>query len=114
MFPTVIPLDEISLPELTVDTFPSPLGPMIADLARFTETPVELFALMGLATVAASCQQVFEAEMEPGYVEPLCIWAIPALQSGNRKTAVHTAMTAPLRKKEWALCEEAKAQTGFH
>src|SRR5262249_53663826 len=48
--------------------------------------------------------------MEPGYVEPLCIWAVPALQSGNRKTAVHTAMTAPLRKKERAICEAVKAK----
>jgi hypothetical protein len=109
-FLPVIPLDDVRLPALTVDTFPPPLGQMIDAVAKSTETPVELAALMGLATVAASCQQVFEIEMEPGYVEPLCIWAIAALQSGNRKTAVHTAMTAPLRKKERVLYEEVKAQ----
>jgi hypothetical protein len=109
-FPRLIPLDEVRLPDLSADTFPAPLGPMIEAVARATETPSELPALMGLATVAASCQRVFEVEMEPGYIEPLSIWAVPALQSGNRKTAVHTLMTAPLRKKEWALCEEAKAQ----
>jgi hypothetical protein len=107
---TVIPLDEVRLPDLSLDTFPEPLGRMIEAVANATETPVELPALMGLATVAASCQRVFEAEMEPGYQEPLCLWAIAALQSGNRKTAVHSAMTAPLRKKERILCEAAKSK----
>ena len=107
---TVIPLDEVRLPDLTLDTFPEPLGRMIEAVANATETPVELPALMGLATVAASCQRVFEVEMEPGYLEPLCVWAIAALQSGNRKTAVHSAMTAPLKKKERALCDVAKTK----
>jgi hypothetical protein len=107
---TVIPLDDVCLTELSLDNFPESFGRMAGAAANATETPVELPALMGLATVAASCQRVFEAEMEPGYLEPLCLWTIAALQSGNRKTAVHSAMTAPLRKKEQELCEAAKAQ----
>lgn len=105
-----IPLDEITLPDLPMEAFPDTLGHMIRAVAQATETPVELPALMGLATVAASCQRVFEVEMEPGYFEPLCVWVIAALQSGNRKTAVHMAMTAPLRKKERELCDAAKAK----
>lgn len=108
--PIVIPLDEVTLPDFPVEAFPQSLKEMVGAVANATETPVELAALLGMATVAASCQRVFEVEMDPGYQEPLCLWSIVALQSGNRKTAVHAQMTAPLRQKERELCEAAKAQ----
>jgi hypothetical protein len=108
--PSIIPLDDVTLSDFPVDAFPAPIGDMIDAVAAATETPVELAAMMGLATVAACCQNVFEVLADTGYSEPLCLWTVAALESGNRKTAVHRMMTEPLRKKEWQLCEQSKAK----
>ena len=51
--PSVISIDDVTVPDLPVDAFPAPLGTMIDAVAKATETPVELAAMMGLATVAA-------------------------------------------------------------
>ena len=100
--PTLISLDDVTLPHLPIDAFPDALGQMIAAVARTTETPVELAGMIGLATVAACCQKHFLVEGEPGYTEPLSLWTVAALESGNRKSAVFSAMTAPLVRYEQA------------
>ncbi|MDK2743479.1 MAG: DUF3987 domain-containing protein [Nitrospira sp. BO4] len=107
--PEVVPLDDVSFDEFPLEAFPEPLRTMIDGVAKATETPVELAAMMGLATVAASCQQAFEVTIDSGYSEPLNLWAVAALESGNRKTAVHRTMTEPLRVKERELCEQSKS-----
>ena len=65
-------------------------------LFRSTETPAELALLLGLAVVATTVQKKYVVEPESGYVEALNVWCCPALDSGNRKTAVLKEITAPL------------------
>src|SRR5215510_2967714 len=77
--PTIIPLDDVTLPSLPVEVFPDALGHMIDAVAKSTETPVELAALISIGTLATSCQKVFEVSPEPGYREPLCLWTVAAL-----------------------------------
>jgi hypothetical protein len=105
---TVIPLDDVRLPDFPLDALPAPLAGMVDAVSRATETPIELAAMMGFATVAACTQHLFEVSPDAGYSEPLNLWTVAALESGNRKTAVHRKMTEPLRKKERELCEESK------
>ena len=100
--PTLISLDDVTLPPLPIDAFPEALGNMIAAVAWATETPVELAGMMGLATVATCCQKYFVVEGAPGYTEPLSLWTVAALESGNRKSAVVSIMTAPLVQYEQA------------
>lgn len=107
--PVIIPLDDVTLPDFPLEAFPDPLRSMIEAVAKATETPVELGAMMGLGTVAACCQKVCEVTVDEGYREPLNLWVVAALESGNRKTAVHQEMTEPLRAKERELCEQSKA-----
>lgn len=45
----------------------------------------------------------FVVEGAPGYTEPLSLWTVAALESGNRKSAVVSTMTAPLVQHEQAL-----------
>jgi putative DNA primase/helicase len=82
---------------------------MIEAVAKATETPVELGATLGLTTIATCCQKIFEVVIDASYREPLSLWGVSALESGNRKTAVHFKMTEPLRVKERELCEQSKA-----
>lgn len=107
--PSLISLDDVALPPLPLDAFPEVLGAMIQAVAQATETPVELASMLGLATVATCCQKFFVVEGAPGYTEPLCLWSVVALESGNRKSAVFSAMTAPLLHYEQALKIEGHA-----
>lgn len=96
LFAAPIPLNDRTPPEFPIGLLPGVLGEMIEAVSRATETPLELPALMGLSIVAAACQKKFEIEPEPDYIEPLNLWTIVALESGNRKTAVVRHMITPL------------------
>jgi hypothetical protein len=89
-------LDQPTLPALPEVLGPAWFGDMVTQVAAATETPTELPLMVGLAVLATCCQKRFEVMPEPGYTEPLCIWTVVALEPGNRKSAVMTAMTAPL------------------
>jgi hypothetical protein len=73
---------------------------MVNAVSKTTETPKELAATLGLAALATACQRTFEVEPELSYVEPVNIWGMAAMESGNRKTSVLYAMTAPLMAYE--------------
>ena len=95
--PEPVSIDALPIPAFPVNLIPVDwLRAQIQGVAAATETPVELAALLGLAVVATTVQKKFAAEPEPGYVEPLNLWVGPALDSGNRKTAVLKEMTQPL------------------
>lgn len=86
----------IRTPEVPASLLPSWLGDMAAAVADSTQTPPALAVMMALAAVAAVLQRRFEvAPYGDDYTEPLSIWALTALPSGTRKTAVINAMTAP-------------------
>jgi hypothetical protein len=96
--PEPIPLDLLKLPKFDVDNLiPTPwLCDMIDATSRATETPVELALTLSLGVIAASVQRKYITSPEPGYIEQTNLWMIPALESGNRKTAVLKELTAPL------------------
>lgn len=89
------------LPSVTDEDFPPDLWAMIDAVSKSTETPPELAGLMALAVIGTACQKRFVIEIEPGYREPLNIWALVALGPANRKSAVLKIMVAPLT--EWEI-----------
>lgn len=95
-FAVPILLTDRTPPDFPTDLLPGVLGEMVEAVSRATETPLELPAMMGLAIIAAACQKKFEIEPETDYIEPLNLWTIVALESGNRKTAVVRHMITPL------------------
>ena len=103
----VIPLEAVIPLSLPNGVFPLSIDAMVEAVAAHTETPRELAAMMGLAALGACCQKTFDVEPEPGYVEPLNIWTVVALEPGNRKTAVMRAMTYPLIEWEREIAEAA-------
>jgi len=91
---------DIQIPlKLPKEIFTGWFGDMVTAVSEATETPIELPALLGLSVVATACQRKFVVEIEQNYQEPLNIWAVVALEPGNRKTAVLQAMSKPLM--EW-------------
>jgi putative DNA primase/helicase len=103
-WPNPISLDVPLLPPVPDDTFPPAIGNMIDATAAETETPRALAVGMALGTLAAACQGKIVVSIKPGYIEPLNLWPIAPLQSGERKTAVQQRMTRPLVQWE---CEQA-------
>ncbi|MCF8084165.1 MAG: DUF3987 domain-containing protein, partial [Deltaproteobacteria bacterium] len=87
-------LDDFSLPKM------EPVRGMIGDISKAvsdaTETPLELATGMVLAAVATACQGRFIVQAKRGYSEPVNVWIVVALDSGNRKSSVLIEATRPL------------------
>jgi hypothetical protein len=109
-WPNPISLDVPLLPPVPDDTFPAAIGNMIDATAAETETPRELAVGMALGTLAAACQGKIVVSIKPGYIEPLNLWPIAPLQSGERKTAVQQRMTRPLVQWEREQAGQMKAE----
>ena len=108
--PSPITFDSHAAPELPAGIFIGWLGDMIEAVAESTETPREMAAMMALAVLGTSCQNKYSVRPERGYFEPINVWTVAAMDSGNRKSAVLMAMTAPLLDWEREAAQTAKAQ----
>lgn len=82
---------------------------MVEAVAEETQTPVDLpgVVLLGVLATAAGGRAV--VEVQPGWTEPLNLYAVPALDPGSRKSAVFREMTQPIIDAEQALRETARA-----
>ncbi len=109
-WPDPLPLDATSPPDMPSGVLSGWWGDMVEALSDATETPLDLPALLSLPIVGAAVQGKYSVMPERGYFEPLCIWAIPALDPGTRKTAVLAELRAPLVEWEREAREEAKAE----
>jgi putative DNA primase/helicase len=76
--------------------------------ASATQTPVDLPAVLTLAGIAAAAAGVFRIRIRPDWVEPLNIYAVIVLPSGERKSAVVTDVVAPIESFERELINRAK------
>jgi len=97
-----IPFFDSNLPGFPVDALPESIGKYVSALATSTQTPVDLAAMLSLAVMGAACAKKIVVEIKPGFVEPLNLYTITALPSGNRKSAVFKAMLEPIEAFEKA------------
>jgi rhodanese-related sulfurtransferase len=100
MWAKPVPLDEYNLGKHPIEMYPEVIRKMVLEVSRFTETPVEMAALLSLATVSAAVSGKFEVQVKPGYIEPTNLYVATLLESGNRKTAVLDALMSALKKWE--------------
>jgi len=107
-FPDPVSLDDATLPELPKEIFPSWVNDMVDAVAAATETPRELAAMNALAVLGTCCQKTFVVCPHSGYQEPLNVYGMAPMESGNRKTAVMQAMTQPLLEYERCQAEILK------
>jgi Protein of unknown function (DUF3987) len=87
-------------PAFPVHELPAPLREFCAALAEATQTPVDMPAVLALASVAACAQGRVAVQVKPGYTEPLTLQALVVADPGTRKSAVHAAVTAPIVRWE--------------
>jgi replicative DNA helicase len=100
--------NEYDLPEFPVESLPAWLKAFVTGLARETQTPVDMAAMLALAACSAAVASKVRIEARPGWSEPLNIYAVVAQPPGNRKSAVFAAVAAPLESFEASLIDEQR------
>jgi hypothetical protein len=108
--PQVIPLIEAELPDIPPGALPEWARDHASALSTSKEVSVTMATLLQLATMASCVQRAFKVQVEDSYCEPLCIYAAPALESGERKTAVHGPVVGPLFAFQKTLRDRAKVE----
>lgn len=95
-----IPVSRHDLDAIPPDTFDDgSLGPIVNEVSRSLETPIELAGFLGLGALGTVAAKRFSMSLEPGYFEPLNIWVAAAMEPSNRKSAALKLMAGPI--KEW-------------
>lgn len=103
-WPDFIDFDE-QPPDLPAGILPGILGEFSEGLAHATQTPRELAAVNVLGVVALAVQHKLIVRVKPDYSEGLNLYAIVASEPGERKSAVVSAVKAPL--VDWEIAQEA-------
>lgn len=93
-------LEGVSLLSWPNDAYPEPFNMFVNELARSTETPIELAAMLTLAATATSSQKRYQVQIKSDYNEPVNIWPLIILPPASRKSRVYDEVMAPLRKWE--------------
>lgn len=99
-WPTPIPLGVPHFSPWPPDVFPESLQGFVSELARATETPIELSSMATLSALSAAAQGKYIVQVKPDYYEPVNVWTAVALPSGSRKSAVQKHVTIPLTQWE--------------
>lgn len=110
-WPHPAPLAErIELPPFPADALPPPLRAWAQAQALALQVPIELPAFQALAAISTCVARRVAIEVRPGWQEPLNTFWIVALGSGERKSPVVRAATAPLIAHERKLRDEHQAR----
>jgi hypothetical protein len=88
------------LPAFPVDAFPDWIATQVAAVAEFTQTPSDLAGCIALAALSTAAGGKAEVQVRPGWTEPVNLYTAVAMPPGSRKSAVFSAMTAPLLNAE--------------
>lgn len=105
-WPEPLPFEEVPLQPWPNNVFPEPFQTFVNELARSTETPIELAAMLTLSVIATAAHKSFQIQIKSDYIEPVNIWTVTILPPASRKSRVYNEVTAPLRKWE---CEQRTA-----
>jgi replicative DNA helicase len=89
-----------NLPVFPVQSLPSWLSEQVVAVAEFTQTPVDLPASIALAALSTAAAGRAVVDVRGSWREPVNVYTVVVLPPGSRKSAVFTAMTAPLLEAE--------------
>jgi replicative DNA helicase len=90
-------------PLFPADALPGVFGEHAQQLAHATQTPADMAATFTLGVLAACCGGKVQIQARRGWIEPANLFSVCVLPPGSRKSAVHRALTTPLRLAEQQL-----------
>ncbi|MFH1494115.1 MAG: YfjI family protein [Pseudomonadota bacterium] len=89
----------IPVQEIPASILPTWAGAMAQAVAESTQTSPTLAVMLTVSILATVLQRRYEVKPygeDDDYSEPLAVWTLTGLGSGNRKTAVINSLAAPL------------------
>lgn len=95
-----VPLYEHHLPVFPTEIYPPWIRNYVKDLAQTTQTPEDLAGMLVPAICATALSKKFVIEMRPGWKEPLNIYTMVVLPSGERKSPVFEDCIEPIQEYE--------------
>lgn len=95
-----IPFTDSNTPDFPVDALPAPVSDFVEQLAESTQTPAEMAGILSLGILATAFQSRYEVEITPDWREPLCLYPVAVAPPGERKSAVISALSAPVYEYE--------------
>lgn len=101
--------EHVSRTTFPTSALPLALRAWVEAEATATQTPVDLAAVVALATLSACVAKKVEVEVRSGWREPLNTYWLVALEPGNRKSAVFRDAVEPLLRHERATAEQQRA-----
>ncbi|WP_197533547.1 YfjI family protein [Symmachiella dynata] len=108
-WPKLAAFGKSSQPEFPTHALPGPLRNWVEAESHATQTPPDLAALLALAVCSSTIARRVEVEPRPGWPEPVNLFVAVLLEPGNRKSAVFTDATKPLRELEIENIESARS-----
>lgn len=99
-WPTPVPLDRFNLPEFPVDALPDWLARYVQAVSDATQTPTDLAGMISLGVLATCAQRRYVAQVHGEWPEPLSLWVLPMLPSGERKSAVFGRLYQPVYDRQ--------------
>jgi hypothetical protein len=95
-----VPIGSVVLPEWPNDIFIEEVQKFVCELAKSTETPLELSSLTVLSAISTATHGKYLVQVKTDYFEPVNVWTVVGLPPGCRKTAVQKAATEPILQWE--------------
>lgn len=89
--------------DIQPDVLPSWVARMAGAVAESTQTPPAMAVMCSLSVLATCLHRRFEVAPygeDDDYTEPLSLWTLTGMGSGNRKTSVINSLSAPLVRWE--------------
>ena len=99
-WPPPIELGKPDPAPLPIDACGPILGPVVAALSESLQTPSDLAINVALSVISTAAQGRYRIRIQPDWTEILSISSTSVANSGERKTPVLTALTAPLAQIE--------------
>lgn len=103
-----IPFFEYQRLSFPVEAFPDWCYDMATSVANSYQVPKDMSGMILLATLAAAVSKRYKIQARPGWSELLGLYAIPLLETGNRKTSTLRELSAPIEYFEHRLVEERR------
>lgn len=94
-------------PGVPIEAFPAPIARYCEELANVHRVPLDFLAAAALAVLAAASAQRFSVAIGRTHTEPLNLYVLPVLPSGERKSVMRHLLR-PLEEEERLLVEEAR------
>lgn len=101
-----VPFGTSNLPPFPLEALPSPLAEYVAEVAASTQVPIDMAAMMGLATVASTGARRAEVRIGDTHTEPLSLYIAAVMEPGSRKSSTLEAFAEPLREAERQMSAE--------